>query len=427
MFEQFQQVENFFQSRNEYGMKPGLDRIHKLLELLGNPQEKVKAIHVAGTNGKGSTVQYINNALISNGIYAGVFTSPSLNGLTGHIYKGNNMISEIVLTEIINEVHPFVQQLDAENNHPTEFEIMTAAAFLYFEKNVDIALIETGMGGKDDTTNCFKPILSIITNVEQDHIAFLGESLESIASHKAGIIKENRPVVIGEMSDDAKSVIMKEASLKHAPLYQLTKTFNYSILHEESTYQAFQWVLSQGQKQKLKVSIQTKGEHQVKNTSLALMALKLLESNGFSLNVEKSLNGLYETQVPGRFELLQTNPVVILDGAHNPASVRAFTKTIESIYKNKKKHLIFAAFRDKDLKYMLDHLSNHFLSITLTTFKHPRAASVEELQSIINHPDVRTNHDWKKVIEGIPDQDNEVCYFVTGSLHFIGNVRNILK
>ncbi|MBP1947679.1 bifunctional folylpolyglutamate synthase/dihydrofolate synthase [Virgibacillus litoralis] len=427
MFEHFQQVEKFFQSRNQYGMKPGLDRIHKLLELLGNPQEKVKAIHVAGTNGKGSTVQYINNALISNGIYTGVFTSPSLNGLTGHIFKSNDKISEMVFTELINEVYPFVQQLDAENNHPTEFEIMTAAAFLYFKKNVDIALIETGMGGRDDTTNCFEPILSIITNVEQDHIAFLGESLESIAFHKAGIVKENRPVVIGEMSDDAESVILKEASLKHAPLYQLTKTFNYSILHEESTHQAFQWILRQGQQQKHKVSIQTKGEHQVKNASLALMALKLLESNGFSLNAEKSLNGLYETQIPGRFELLQTNPVVILDGAHNPASVRAFTKTMTSIYKNKEKHLIFAAFRDKDLKYMLDHLSNHFSSITITTFQHPRAASVEELQTEINHPDVRTNHDWKKVIEEIQVQDNEVCYFVTGSLHFIANVRNILK
>ncbi len=424
MFEHFQQVERFFEGRKKYGMKPGLGRIHKLLELLDHPQEKIQAIHVTGTNGKGSTVQYIKNALISNGVTVGVFTSPSLNGLTGHIYKNNGMISELVFTEIISEIHPFVQQLDAENNHPTEFEIITAAAFMYFKKNTDIALIEAGMGGREDTTNCFNPILSIITNVEKDHIPFLGESLESIAYHKAGIIKENTPVVIGEMSDEAMHVISVEASQKSAPLYQLENAFDYSILHEVSGFQAFNWVSSMD---KFKVTIQTNGEYQVKNASLAIMALMLLKSNGFTLNLNKSLNGLYQTQIPGRFELVQTNPIVVLDGSHNPAGVRAFTDTMTSIYKNREKHLIFAAFRDKDLTYMLNYLSNYFSSITLTTFKHPRAASVEELKSLINHPNVRADQDWMKVIEEIQDQNNQVCYFVTGSLHFIANVRKILK
>ncbi|MGP4108418.1 bifunctional folylpolyglutamate synthase/dihydrofolate synthase [Virgibacillus sp. L01] len=424
MFEHFQQVEEFFESRKKYGMKPGLDRIHKLLKLLDNPQKKIQAIHVAGTNGKGSTVQYIKNALISNNIYVGIFTSPSLNGLTGHIFKNNDIISEMEFTEMINEIHPFVQRLDAENDHPTEFEIITAVAFLYFKKYADIALIEAGMGGREDTTNCFDPILSIITNVEEDHIAFLGESLKSIAYHKAGIIKENTPVVIGEMSDEAMSVISEEASLEDAPLYQLEKEFDYSILHEVSGYQTFNWVSNED---KFKVSIQTNGKYQVKNASLAIMALKLLESNGFILNLDKSLNGFYQTKIPGRFEMVQTNPVVVLDGAHNPAGVRAFTDTMTSIYKNREKHLIFAAFKDKDLTYMLHYLSNHFSSITLTTFKHPRAASVEQLQSVINHPNVRVNQDWMNVIEEIQNKNNHVCYFVTGSLHFIANVRKILK
>ncbi|MFB4166615.1 bifunctional folylpolyglutamate synthase/dihydrofolate synthase [Virgibacillus sp. JSM 102003] len=424
MFEHFQQVERFFQSRKKYGMKPGLDRIHKLLELLDNPQEKIQAIHVAGTNGKGSTVQYIKNALISNGVHVGIFTSPSLNGLRGHIFNDKGMIPETEFTYIISEIHPFIQQLDSESNHPTEFEIITAAAFLYFKKYADFALIEAGMGGREDTTNCFNPILSIITNVDQDHIAFLGESLKSIAYHKAGIIKENTPAVIGEMSDEAMSVISVEASLKNAPLYQLGKAFDYSIIHNVSDFQAFNWVSGND---KFKVLIQTNGKYQVKNASLAIMALKVLESNGFTLDLDKSLNGLYQTQIPGRFETIQTNPVVVLDGAHNPAGVRAFTDTMTSVYKNREKHLIFAAFKDKDLTYMLNHLSNYFSSITLTTFEHPRAASVEELQEVIIHPDVRVNHDWKEAIKEIPDQNDKVCYFVTGSLHFIANVRNILK
>lgn len=425
MFEHFHQVEIFFKSRKKHGMKPGLDRMHKLLKLLDNPQEEVKAIHVAGTNGKGSTIQYLKNALIFNGYHVGVFTSPSLEGLIGYISIDNEMIPEIEFTKLANDIYPYIQQLDDELNHPTEFEIITVIAFMYFAEYVDIALIETGMGGREDTTNCFLPILSIITNVEQDHTAFLGESFESIAYHKAGIIKENIPVVLGEMSEEALTIVSKEASVKNAQLYQLTIDFDYSIINDAPLYQIFDWISSSNQK--LEVSIQTTGRHQVKNASLAIMALKLLGPNHLTLDWGSSLKGLYHTQIPGRFELVRNNPVIVLDGAHNPAGVHAFVETLTTKYKYEEKHLIFAAFKDKDLPSMLNDLVKYFSTIILTTFDHPRAASAEDLQLITSHENVRIIHDWKEAVGPLSCREDGSCYFVTGSLYFIANVRKYFE
>ncbi|WP_246202527.1 bifunctional folylpolyglutamate synthase/dihydrofolate synthase [Virgibacillus doumboii] len=401
-----------------------MDRIHKLLEMLDNPQKKVKAIHVAGTNGKGSTIQYIKNALLFNNYRAGVFTSPSLDGLNGYIFIDNNTITETDILRYMNEISPCIQLLDDENNHPTEFEIITAIAFMYFAENVDIALIEAGMGGKQDTTNCFLPILSIITNVERDHIAFLGDTFESIAHHKAGIIKANRPAIIGEMSETARAVISHEASMKNAPLYELNKTFNYSVVSDK--HQTFVCTAS-GTGKNLKISIQANGSHQIKNASIAMMALELLQGNGFILSLEKIQQGLFHTQIPGRFEVIHKNPDIILDGAHNPAGIKAFVETVETNYKDMEKHLIFAAFKDKDLKRMLNQLDNTFSSITLTTFDHPRAASSEELHKLTNHQNTNVIDDWEHAVKVISCQNKDVCYFITGSLNFIAKVRKYFE
>ncbi|QKY71647.1 bifunctional folylpolyglutamate synthase/dihydrofolate synthase [Lentibacillus sp. CBA3610] len=425
MFEHFSQIEAFFQERKQYGVKPGLERIHKLLQLLGNPQEDMNAVHVAGTNGKGSTIHYLKNALLSNGYRIGVFNSPSLEGLTGHILLNNDRISEKALIQYVNDIHPFIKQLDAELNHPTEFEIITVIAFLYFADYADFALIEAGMGGREDTTNCFIPILSIITNVERDHTDFLGESIQSIAYHKAGIIKENRPVIAGDLYKEALSVITEEASKKHAPLYPAAESFQYQIGDIMNSRQTFQWLSAPGKC--MDITLNTAGIHQIKNASLAIMALVILEDNGVALDWNACITGLATARIPGRFEQIHTKPAIILDGAHNPAGVQAFTDTLTDYFSDMEKHLVFAAFKDKDLKQMLAELEPHFDSVTLTTFDHPRAAGYEQLQKVTHHPNALWMSDWQKAIEQISCQQDNMCYCVTGSLHFIAIVRKYFE
>lgn len=421
MFESYQQTEAFFDSRKSLGIKPGLDRIYSLLDLLGNPQTKIRAIHIAGTNGKGSTVQFIKNALQANGFRIGVFSSPSLTGLTGHVGIDDTFISEEVFLDLCNEIYPAIRQLDNRNMSPTEFEIITALAFLFFSKTVDIAIIEAGMGGRDDTTNCFSPALSIITNVAKDHTQFLGESLKEIAYHKAGIIKKHVPVILGEMELEALEVMETEIYDKKTKSYQLGDSFTYKLAEKIAGTQQFSW---RKDNELHMLSIQILGEHQVKNASIAFMALKLLSETGLKVNTNKSIDAIKSTRVPGRFEIIQHNPIIVLDGAHNPAGIDTFLQTVTVNYNEKPKHLIFSAFKDKDLETMLNKLSGHFETITVTTFQHPRAASAEDLYRLTQAETKRIATDFKTAIKQIDPSDGN--YFITGSLNFIAQVREYL-
>lgn len=424
MFTNYEQLETFFNERKSLGIKPGLERINQLLDITGNPQDKIKAVHVAGTNGKGSTITFLKNALVHNHYKVGTFISPSLDGLTGHIFCNDEKITTDQLISFMNIIYPAIQQLDESNQHPTEFEIITVLAFIYFAHHVDIALIETGMGGREDTTNCFKPILSMITNVDLDHTSFLGETVQEIAHHKAGIIKENIPVVIGDVSDQVFTVLQKEAHIKRAPVYRLFDHFTYTTVRQKNQQQSFKW--SENKEVPFEVTIQMYGEHQVKNSSLAIMALVYLKKQGYAIDSEKVFIGLKQTIVPGRFEVIQTNPTIILDGAHNPAGVQSFLDTVTKNYENAERHLIFAAFKDKDLKQMLEQLLPHFSTVTFTSFDHPRAASGEDLYNLVTYTENQKYfvEDLKTIINDFvqPSNREQRYYFITGSLHFIALV-----
>lgn len=426
MFNKFQEVETFFINRSKFGIKPGLDRMHYLLEKSGHPEKSIQAIHIAGTNGKGSTVQFIKNALQENNYRVGVFTSPSFNGLLGHFFINDQMITESAFIDVLNQIYPAIMHLDAQDMAPTEFEIITAMAFVYFENNIDLAVIEAGMGGRQDTTNCFMPILSIITNVAKDHTAFLGETISEIAYHKAGIIKQDKPVITAETNPEALTIMEKEASQLKTEITKLGVDFNYKIAgHSEPNEQIFEWT---GNKQSHLVRLKMQGEHQVKNASLAVMALTLLSEKSFHLDWKLALEGIRNTAVPGRFEVVKTAPQIILDGAHNPAGIASLIETANEYYPSKQKHLLFAAFKDKDLKTMIGLLDNKFDNLTFTSFDHSRAAHADALfdLSIDDHKAVAT--DWQQFIEKIllDDNDPNACYFISGSLHFILQVRAYL-
>ncbi|TMN21084.1 bifunctional folylpolyglutamate synthase/dihydrofolate synthase [Lentibacillus cibarius] len=421
MFKHFHEVENFFQNRQQLGMKPGLSRIQKLLYLLGNPQEKVTSIHVAGTNGKGSTIQYLKHGLMANNFRVGVFQSPSMDGITGHISINHTKVSEETILTLMNQVYPFIQQLDGEQDAPTSFEIITALAFTFFQDHVDLALIEAGMGGREDTTNCFIPILSIITNVEKDHTAALGNTFTAIAYQKAGIIKKDRPVIVGEVGEEASRSIISEAITKDAPVFWSGQAFQSKMLHMTETHQTFEWQADD--MQPMHVSIKPFGRHQIKNASLAMMALTLLGQNRFSLDWRKMLHGLATTSIPGRFERIHEDPLIILDSAHNPAGIEALVDSLTTRFIDKNTHLLFAAFKDKDIEGMLPALEQHFKTVTLTTFEHHRAASTKQLQYYSRRPDVQLIDDWEQVISEMLTSHEDDCYVITGSLHFIADVR----
>jgi dihydrofolate synthase/folylpolyglutamate synthase len=426
MFTTDEQVITFFNKRKNYGIKPGLDRINHLLALLDHPQDKIKAIHIAGTNGKGSTISYLNNALINNGYKVGVFTSPSLDGLTGHIFYKDKPITNAKFLHLLNVIYPAICELDESGDYPTEYEILTAVAFMYFANHVDIALIETAMGGREDTTNCFQPILSIITNVDKDHTAFLGETIKEIAYHKAGIIKDNIPVIVGNMTDEAFAVIQDDAYKKQANIYRLHEHFNYQFVQQVNHKQMFKW--ANDEEKRFDITLQMYGEHQVANSSLAMMGLVYLKKKGYVIDWKQTLVSIENTVVPGRFEVIQENPKIILDGAHNPAGIQSFLETVDKNYQDADKHLIFAAFKDKDLQKMLHLLAPKFTTITLTSFEHPRAADAIYLYRLLDIEHKYMVKDCKEVISQVNHQsvNKHSIYFITGSLHFIALVRKYL-
>lgn len=418
MFSTLQEVEGFFNNRRTLGIKPGLERIHELLANLGHPERKMKAIHVAGTNGKGSTIQFLRSALEANNYETGIFTSPSFTGLTGHIFLNDEQITEIDFITILNEMYPYIEKMDEMDSAPTEFEILTALAFVYFSKNGEIILIETGMGGRFDTTNSFQPILSIITNIAIDHTEYLGETVEEIADHKAGIIKKAAPVIVGGMDDAALEVIINEAENKDAPYYVLGKDFHYEKINDQKTT----WKSPEKQ---VTVRLSMHGEHQLKNMSIAFRALEELEKIGFDLNWENVIPAIEKTIAPGRFERLNQTPTVIVDAAHNPDGIRAFIDTANKQYPSSDKHVIVAMFADKDTKKMLELLGENFTTVTLTSFDHPRAAEAKDLYDLAGTNNKNLSLDWKVAIKEVM-QVGGSC-FITGSLHFITLVRNYFQ
>lgn len=413
-------IHDFFQKREQLGIKPGLKRMEQLLQMLGHPEQQVSSIHVAGTNGKGSVIQFLQAALLENGYITGVFTSPSFAGLEGHFLVNGTAIGEEDFITLFNQLFPSIQQLDEKGEAPTVFEILTVMAFLYFKQRVDIAIIETGMGGRYDTTNAITPCLSVITTIAMDHMQFLGDALPTIAWQKAGIIKPKTPVVIGHIGDEAsKRVFKEESNQQQAPLYRLFDSFSYKLL---SAHLSFLWLSC---KKQIKLRIRMEGKHQIENATVAFQALQVLKQQGFHLNDKHIQKGFLHATLPGRFEIIQQQPPIILDSAHNVEAIHVFLETFQSAYPDKHKKVLFAGFRDKQLDKMLNLLEQAVDEITITTFNHPRAAVKKDYQHWLNQNKASFVSDWKEAAHLIREGENgkETVYAITGSLHFITYVR----
>ncbi|GAF13374.1 LOW QUALITY PROTEIN: dihydrofolate synthase [Bacillus sp. JCM 19045] len=414
-----EEVISWIHSLLPFGVKPGLKRMEWMLERLDHPENKLTAIHIGGTNGKGSTLSFVRHILQEEGLKIGTFTSPYLERFEERISFNGEPISEEDLVSIATEVRPLVEELaQTALGSPTEFEVITTMMFVYFGTRVkpDICLIEVGLGGRLDSTNVLSPILSIITMIGHDHMHILGSTLKEIAYEKAGIIKEQVPVIIGAIEPEAKKVINDVAVSKQAPLYSLGETFSYS----NSTLNSFVYHDHDSVTYQMKML----GEHQHHNASLALKAVDLLGILlGKNISAQKR-SGIHKALWPGRLEAMQEN--VLIDGAHNQEGYSALAAALKDLAGDKTIHLLIASTVEKDMTLLVKAMENLDVHYYFTTFLFHRAASAEQLynQADVNEKSIVLN--WQKFLSDKIETEQDLLV-ITGSLYFISDVRHYLQ
>lgn len=356
-------------SRNESIL--GLSRITELLSLLGDPQEKVPAVHVSGTNGKGSFTAMLASVLKAAGNKVGAFTSPAITGVTDGIRVNGERIGEEELDSLLAEIAPFAGRM-AEK--PTEFEVMTAAAYLYFAREgCDISVIECGLGGAGDSTNVLKsPLLSVITNVELDHTDRLGKTLSAIAEHKAGVIKEGRPVLYGGDPGEALEVIERRAEEMGSRLFITDRT---RLTAAPSTLSGTDIEFAGFPPMHLSLL----GEYQPANAASVLTAVEILRGEGVGIPDSAAAYGLSHTSWPARFELISQEPCVIFDGSHNPDGVKLAASSIEHIFEGKKAVILMGVMADKEYAKYPAMLKNCAGKVFAVKPANPRSLRAEAL------------------------------------------------
>ena len=371
----------YIKDTGRFGSKLGLEVMTDLLGKMGNPEKKFKAVHIAGTNGKGSASAYISTALSENGYKTGLFTSPPIIDEMERIQIDGEYIDCGEFAEITEYVKAFADTVEADGLHyPTEFELFTAIAFEYFARHgVDFAVVEVGLGGRLDSTNICVPAVSVIMTIALDHTQWLGDTLEKIASEKAGIIKKGVPVVIyPELSDGVRDVIYAEAEKNGSTVYD-TSASSINTLSSDIFGSVFDYSDAQYSIDSVETSLI--GAHQVKNCATALKTLLTLKDIGYDISIEKTLRGLKKTKWPGRFDIMQKSPLIIFDGGHNEQCMRALVDCVDTYLKPYKKILVFSMFADKDCTNSIKLLKGRFDVRIVTQMKHKRRATAEYIAS----------------------------------------------
>ncbi|MCM3596411.1 bifunctional folylpolyglutamate synthase/dihydrofolate synthase [Metabacillus idriensis] len=424
MFQTYEEAVDWIHSRLRFGIKPGLKRMTWMMEKLNNPHKHIRAIHVAGTNGKGSTIAYMRNVLQEAGYTTGTFTSPFLETFNERISMNGKPISDEEMLFLVNMIRPLADELEeTELGGPTEFEVITAMAFYYFGRHekTDILLLETGLGGTYDSTNIAEPILTMITSIGYDHMNILGNTIEEIAGEKAGIIKQGIPMLTSVADERALNVIKKKANEMNASLYY----DSFPVLSHQPIPRGERFEMKTPFSHYQNLEISMRGEHQVQNAALAVMALDYLRANElFHIDEQHVIKGLLQTSWSGRFEQVSEYPAIIVDGAHNKEGVESLAAVMKRHYHGKKIHILFSALKDKEYAEMIDILSSIADSMHFTTFDFPRAASAAELFEACRHPKKDFDEEWKSAFDKMMTAGEfGDIFLVTGSLYFISEVR----
>ena len=411
-----------------FGIKLGLENISTLCAALGNPQNRFLSVHVAGTNGKGSVSAMLARIMCGHGLSTGLYTSPHLARVEERIQVDGAMIPPRRFRELLAQLKNVIDRLTAEGRlvyHPTYFEVLTALAFLEFAgREVDIAVLEVGMGGRFDATNVVRPLISVITTIARDHERHLGSTLGKIAFEKAGIIKPGIPVVCGVRGGPALREIRRVVRERQAPL---TEVFGPGrTLEARRTRRAFRFAYA-GESGRYSYSPALAGRHQGANAATAIAAAEVLSKTWKPLDRAKILEAIRETRWEGRLETVWRRPLVLLDGAHNIEGVTALVSYIQEAIR-RPVVLVFAAMQDKDLRGMTRILFPAASLVVLTRVPYKRSATPEELQAaappfkgcVLLEPDTR-----KAVRLALAESRGRIPVVIAGSLFLIGEVKRL--
>lgn len=418
-----------------FGIRPGLKRMELLMERLEHPERRLKFIHVAGTNGKGSTCAYLTRVLVQNGYDTGTFTSPYIEKYTNRIQYNGRDIPEEDLLRLSRRLKSLVEEIAATDlGSPTMFEVSTALALMYFAtvSYPDYVVWETGLGGRLDSTNVVTPVLSIITNVGHDHMEILGDTLEKVALEKAGIIKAGVPVVTAVEQPEVLAVIEQAARKKSSSLYAMGRQFRFEPVSESMHRQVFDW---DGPFRRYeKVAVGLNGYHQLKNASVALMALEVLRQyNALVLEDEDVYAGFQSAKWPGRLELVSESPRVLLDGAHNPEGAETLALSLKGkTYKRNKLHFMMGMLSTKNHTGYLRHILPIVDTLILTEPDIPKKLEAGALAEVVRsllpemgvQPEIIVEPDWKKALDRLAGMTQpEDLAVVSGTLYLISDVR----
>ncbi|MGL4336851.1 MAG: bifunctional folylpolyglutamate synthase/dihydrofolate synthase [Turicibacter sp.] len=424
MFRSGQEVIEWIHGQLKFGIRPGLERMEVALSRLDHCHLKYKTIHIGGTNGKGSTVTYLSSVLQEAGYIVGTYTSPYIEIFNERIAINGEMISDDDLAWCANIVKPIIEQINLSPIGPfTEFEIITLISFVYFKnKAVDIVIYEVGLGGRLDATNVIEPIACGITNIGHDHQLILGESLEAIAHEKLGILKPGVPVFTTVEDHQLLPIFEESCANVNTKLIKALEKYPASAVMQSSKGIQFDWESLKG------VCLSMKGEHQLKNATLAYSILKYLkEKRNFNISDVSIYRGMKEAFWKGRFELLHDEPPIIIDGAHNPEGMKQLCQTVATLYPNHRKHFVVSILKDKDVFEMFESLQTVADDICFTTFKDVRAQSGEAQWQLYGQAHATFHEEYETVLDELMDELTENdCLVITGSLYFIGNVRKYL-
>ena len=418
----YNEAKEYLKAASAKGSILGLERVVELLHLMGDPQEKMKVIHVAGTNGKGSFGAMMTSVLREAGYKTGGFSSPAITDITDSYRINGTEISQEKFTELIGEIAELCEKMDEK---PTEFEIMAAAAYeLFYREGCDIAVIECGMGGDTDATNVVnKPVLSVITNVQSDHCKFLGNTIAEIAAHKAGIIKEGCPVFFGGDDAEAFEVVSAKAREVGAPFrfmdYSDVSGVRFSLDGMEFDY-----------KDKL-YKVPLLGVYQLNNALNVIFCSEILTKKGYNIDYGDIRRGLAKTEWHGRFEMLRRDPNVIFDGAHNPDGIRFASESIERYFGRKKVAMLIGVMADKDYRLYSEMLGNHAAKVFTVKPDNPRALDSASLAKVFSEKNISAES-FDVLADGVKSayeyaKSRNIPLIALGSLYMYREFNEVLR
>lgn len=407
-------------SLDKFGSRPGLDRVSKLFSLVDEKLLEQNFIHVAGTNGKGSVCQMINSILLAQGYTTGMFISPYIIDFTERIQINGQSITHEELSSATEYLWDFVEQLNKENIIITEFEFITVLAFYLFRKHdVNYIVCEVGMGGLLDSTNLIKnPLCTVITRIDLDHTNILGPTIQEIAYQKCGIIKDNGMVVTSYQQKEVMDIIKDTARKKKNLIFYASDVkiddIQYSINRTSFIYK------------EIPMSIKLLGKHQIENLKTTLSVIDAIKLKNIKVDIQSDKLGLENVSNPGRFEVIQKDPLIIIDGGHNPSGINSFVESIKLYDNENKKVLILGMLKDKDIKSSLKYLNGVFDTIITVNVDNPRSESNIILKDLCNDicDNVIVSNSLDNAITIARQSKKDI--FIAGSLYLASSARKLL-